>query len=331
MRRLKSVKSQNHIKMKTIILSAMFTACCGLFSNNGFAQNEQPQSRKNEEIIISKNGDDPSKMLIEIDSNNITINGKPLSDYNGNITIMKRNFMGGSGNNFMNMPDANFTPFTNSDKSFLGVLTAKSDKGAVIKNVVDGSAAKKAGLQEGDIITKAADKEITSPEDLRNAIQDMKVGDNITLTYLRDGKVHTQKVELGKNENNTITLNSNNLQGMMGNMPLNNPNFRMPQMPRSFNYFNNRPKMGMKIEDTENGNGVKVLDVEQGSAADKAGIKKDDIITEINGEKVNGVNDVMLQINQSANKSDYKIKAKRDNNEMNFDVLIPKVLKKINV
>lgn len=319
--------------MKTIFLSAMFTACCGLFSLNGFAQNEQPQSKKNEEIIIRKNGEAPSKMLIAIDSNNITINGKPLSDYNGDVTIMRRNFMGGENNNF-SIPGQGVTMFNNNDKAFLGVLTAKTEKGALIKNVVDGSAAKKAGLEEGDIITKVNDINISSPEDLRNAIEAKKVGDNVTITYLRDGKVHTQQAELGKNENDVITLNPNNMQGMLGNnIPFNNYNFRMPQMPRSynFNHFNERPKMGLRIEDTENGHGVKILDVEQGSAAAKAGLKKDDIVTEINGEKVNDVDDVMSQINQSPNKNDYKIKAKRGDNEKNFDVIIPKVLKKINL
>ena len=52
---------QNHTNMKTIILSAMFTACCGLFSNNGFAQKEPSQNSKNEEIIIRKNAHDPQK------------------------------------------------------------------------------------------------------------------------------------------------------------------------------------------------------------------------------------------------------------------------------
>lgn len=319
--------------MKTIFLSAMFTACCGLFSLNGFAQNEQPQSKKNEEIIIRKNGEAPSKMLIAIDSNNITINGKPLSDYNGNITVLKRNFMGGEGNNIFT-PGQSITMYPDNNKAFLGVLTAKIDKGAVIKNVVDGSAAKNAGLQEGDIITKVNDIIISSPEDLRTAIGAKKVGDNVMITYLRDGKEQTQKIELGKNESNAITLNSDNMQGMMGNMmPLNNYNFKMPQMPQSLNSnnFNDHPKMGLRIEDTENGDGVKILDVEQGSAAAKAGLKKDDIVKEINGEKVNNVDDVMSQINQSTNQNNYTIKATRGGNEKSFDVVIPKELKKIDL
>ncbi|MDQ2863883.1 MAG: PDZ domain-containing protein [Bacteroidota bacterium] len=65
----------------------------------------------------------------------------------------------------------------------------------------------------------------------------------------------------------------------------------MPNRNFNFSYNHNRPKLGLKIEDTEKGERVKVLSVEEGSAADKAGIKKDDIIIERNGEKINDVND----------------------------------------
>jgi len=318
--------------MKTIFLSAMFTACCGLFAGNGFAQKEQSPNRKNEEIIIRKNNSDPSKMIIEIDSNKITVNGKPLADYNGDITVMKRNFMDGNGNDFFKMMPGNLNVFSTSNKAFLGVLTAKTDKGAVIKNVIDESAAKKAGLRNDDIITKFGDKEITSPDDLRNAVQAYKPGDKVTVNYLRDGKKKSVSLELGKTSGTSMTYNIDSLRDMMnGFNPGNNFNFRMPRQNFNFNFNNNQPKLGLKIEDIEAGNGAKVLEVDQGSAAEKAGLKKGDVITEINGEKVTGVNDVRSEMRQSENKNDYKIKAKRDNNEMNFEVKIPKVLKSIQI
>ena len=70
-----------------------------------------------------------------------------------------------------------------------------------------------------------------------------------------------------------------------------------------------------------------ILNVEEGSAADKAGIKKDDIITEVNGEKVNNVDDIRSQLNNSENREQYTIKAKRNNVDMNFEVKVPKKLK----
>jgi serine protease Do len=323
---------QNHSKMKTFFLSAMFTVCCGLFSNNGFAQEQPSSNRKNEEIIIRKNDQSPQKMIIEIDSNKITVNGKPLADYNGDVTVLKRNFMGDGGNNFFSMTPGNLNVFSSSNKAFLGVLTAKTDKGAVVKNVVDESAAKKAGLQNDDVITKFGDKEITSPEDLRNAVGEHKPGDKVTVNYLRDGKKESVTVELGKAPGFSMNYNIDSLRDMMHNFnPGNNFNFRMPRQNFDFRFNNNQPKLGLQIQDTESGNGVKVTDVQDGSAAEKAGLKKGDVITEFNGEKVTGVNDITSKIRESENKNDFKIKATRDKKEMNFDVKIPKVLKSTSI
>ena len=149
----------------------------------------------------------------------------------------------------------------------------------------------------------------------------------VTLNYLRNGKSNSVKVELGKTPAAALmTYNLDSLRNMMGqNFNGNNHNFRMPQMPGNQFYFrNNRAKLGLKIEDTENGNGAKILNVEQGSAAQKAGLKTGDIITQINGEKIKDANDVRSQVMQSENKNDYKIKVKRENKDMNFEVHIPK-------
>ncbi len=148
--------------MKTNFLPAVFTVCCAMLAFSGFSQQKQQQFRKNEEIIIHKNANDSGKTIIEIDSNHVTVNGKPLSDYNGDVTIMhRRNFMGGAnGRNFMTQP--NLLMFNNNpNTAFLGVYSAKTHNGVIINSVLDSSSAKKAGLQKGDIITKVDDKEIS--------------------------------------------------------------------------------------------------------------------------------------------------------------------------
>ena len=53
----------------------------------------------------------------------------------------------------------------------LGVTTEKADKGVEIQDITKESAAAKAGLKEGDIITKIDDKKIEDPDDLSEAIK----------------------------------------------------------------------------------------------------------------------------------------------------------------
>lgn len=79
-------------------------------------------------------------------------------------------------------------------------LSVKS--GAYVTNdegeaVSAGSPAAKAGLKEGDIITKINGKKLGSTNPLLSAISLHAPGDKITVTYLRDGKERTAEVTLG--------------------------------------------------------------------------------------------------------------------------------------
>ncbi|HEX2562732.1 MAG TPA: trypsin-like peptidase domain-containing protein [Acidimicrobiales bacterium] len=84
--------------------------------------------------------------------------------------------------------------------AFLGVRIADAEDGggAVVGQVEDGQPAAKAGLEEGDIITKVDDTEITSGSDLTSAIRSHEPGDKVTITYTRDGDEKTAEVTLGE-------------------------------------------------------------------------------------------------------------------------------------
>ena len=319
--------------MKANFLPAMLTLGCVMLAASGFAQ-DQPKVEKHEEIVISRNPADSGKTIIEIDSNVVTINGQPLSDYKGDVKVFKRNFMGGNGRNLFAPGPQTFMFHENAESAFLGVLTAKTDEGAVINNVLDNTSAKKAGLEKGDIITKVNDKEITSPDDLRNAIREFKPGDEVHINYLRDDKKKSVTLELGKTPANVQSFGGLNEDLLNQFKNGDNFNFRMLPMPRgdfNFNFNDNRPRLGLQIQDTEDSNGVKIQSVVPGSPAGKAGLKEGDIITEINGEKVKDVDKVMSEIQNADNKSDYKIKVLRDKKEMNFEVSVHRPLKTTNI
>ncbi len=325
--------------MKKSLICAFALTACTFLSSNLFAQKPEEQKKKSEEIIIRKNGDENKKMTIVVDGDNVTVNGKPLSDYhNGDVTIMKKD-----NDILLRSPgDFTFTPgnenhdfqLFNDDRSnakprtFLGVETQKTDEGVKITDVIKQSAAEKAGLQNGDIITKLNDTKIESPEDLMEAVRLHKPDDDVKIYYSRDGKKKNAKVKLGetKEYNNNFIFKNDNPNAY---------NFKMPRMPRierlpntnyNFNWNSNTPKLGLKVQDTEDGKGVKVLSVESGSAAEKAGLQKDDIITKVNGEDVNDVNDVREQLNELNDNDNFKVEAKRNNSTMNLDVKIPKNL-----
>lgn len=70
--------------------------------------------------------------------------------------------------------------------------------GAFIRNVIPGSPAEKAGLENGDIITKVGDDEVDTL--FAFLLQQYKVGDEVKMTVWNNGKVRTVTVTLGEAE-----------------------------------------------------------------------------------------------------------------------------------
>jgi putative serine protease PepD len=65
------------------------------------------------------------------------------------------------------------------------------EAGAVVREVTDGSTASEGGLAPGDVITKVDDRRITDADSLVATIRSYRPGDNVTVTWLRDGQERT--------------------------------------------------------------------------------------------------------------------------------------------
>ncbi len=61
-------------------------------------------------------------------------------------------------------------------------------KGGLVAQVIPGSPAEKAGIRTGDVVTTVAGRGIESNTDLRDAIGLLRVGDEVTIDLLRDGR-----------------------------------------------------------------------------------------------------------------------------------------------
>ena len=66
-------------------------------------------------------------------------------------------------------------------------------EGVLVSSVTDNSAAAKAGLKAGDVITNFNGSTINDPQDVRRRIQSLNDGDEFTLTVMRDRKPLTLK------------------------------------------------------------------------------------------------------------------------------------------
>lgn len=68
--------------------------------------------------------------------------------------------------------------------------------GAGIESVNQGSAAEKAGLKRGDVVTKVDDEIITGSDSLVATIRGHRPGDKVTLTVVDGGNTRTVHVTL---------------------------------------------------------------------------------------------------------------------------------------
>ena len=292
-----------------------------------------------DEIIIRKKGDKDSRFTIEFKDGQVIINGKPMTEYSDdNVSISRRKsviiarpatpaspFRGGTYNyNYDYNPNSaqafGFTTTTN--RALLGVMSEKVDEGVKVTSVTKSSAAEKGGLKEGDVITKVDNTTITTPEELSKAIGKYKPEDKATITYKRDKKEQKATVMLEKRTD----ASSLHVDG------LNNPNFNFDMMPGENGNWNlmarsNNMRLGLKAQDTEDGKGVKVLSVDEGSNAAKAGIKEGDVITEFDGDKISSVTDLMDAAKDMKDKSSIKVRLNRDGKTQEMDIRVPKRLK----
>lgn len=108
-----------------------------------------------------------------------------------------------------------------SHKAFLGVIlemketrTVEGDNewvektaGNVITKVVENSAAFAAGLQAGDEIVKIDDHSIADAHEITDALTDAQPGDEIAITYVRDGQTHTTNTTLKSRAESAEFLN----------------------------------------------------------------------------------------------------------------------------
>lgn len=91
--------------------------------------------------------------------------------------------------------DANLVKEKNLDKL----------KGVYVDGVIDEGAAKDAGIESGDVITRVGDVEVNNVPELQEQINRFRPGDKVVVTYSRGKKEKTASVVL-KNKNNSTSL-----------------------------------------------------------------------------------------------------------------------------
>lgn len=161
----------------------------------------------------------------------------------------------------------------NVDAKLAEAMRSPSNKGAFINEVVPDSAADKAGLKSGDIITSLNGKNLSSFDELRAKVASMGAGAKIELTIVREGKKQDVNVVLGD-----------------AGMPIAEAKDIHPAFEGS--------EMNNGQDDAGN-DGVVVTNVQPRSPAARIGLKSEDVIVGLNRQRVNNVIDLRRLVEDS--------------------------------
>jgi len=339
--------------MKRFALSFAITALLATFAIPSFAQDEKVKDKENkdtkkevEQITITRKTDNKTKTVVEINGDKITVNGKPIEDLkDGDITVHRNKYKTMEGLNYYGTPrtraggqsfnwdsgDGMSMYHVEEDRAMLGVVTEDAEGGVKVTEITDESAAKKAGIKEGDIITKIGDTKIEDPDQLSEAVRKHKPGEKVTVTVLRDKKEQKITTELGKWKG-VGAFSYGPGQNFKMDMPDYNellvPKVQAtPRMRYGQAWSSGAPKLGLSVQDTDDGKGVKVIEVDEESNAAKAGLKENDIITNFNGTEVNSADEVAKLVKENKDKPTINLKIKRDGKAQSIEVKMPRKLK----
>jgi serine protease Do/serine protease DegQ len=164
----------------------------------------------------------------------------------------------------------------------------KETQGALVSQVLEDSAAEKAGVKAGDIVSKVDGKTIKSANELRNAIGLKRSGDSVDLEVIRDGKTRRLKVKLGEQASEVQVAAEEIHQGLQG--------AELETLDPSSPRYEGEP-------------GVLVANVAPGSPAAQRGLRPGDVITGVNRRRVT----TLQEFQQAAQGQSLLLNLKRGN------------------
>jgi serine protease Do len=155
-------------------------------------------------------------------------------------------------------------------------LGRKETAGALVAEVIDGTPAAKAGLQNGDLITKLNGRDIASPRDLTRSISALPPGDKAKVSVLRNGAEKQLTVTLGQRDKEQVAANDDT------------PSKSEDQLSKDvgLRVADITDPMRQQFRIADGVSGVLVTAVKPGSAADTAGLRPGVVILQIDGAPV---------------------------------------------
>jgi serine protease Do len=160
-------------------------------------------------------------------------------------------------------------------------------EGAFVYGVYEDSPAGRAGLQPGDVITRVGEATISDSGDLVRTVASLEPGKEITLEVVRDGRRVSAKIQTAKRDEASGSDVSNLWPGV------------------SIVPLTDEVREQLSVENRTNG--VVVAAVAAESAAANSGIRQGDVITAVNGTRINSARDFYREIESTGDELQFRV------------------------
>ena len=221
-------------------------------------------------------------------------------------------------------------------RAFLGVLAEEAEGGgALVEDVIDGTAAERAGLREGDVIVGLDGEPIDDSWDLIQGLVALRPGDRVDLELERDGQREELSVELGERMGHDFDFNFDfsGLEGLENlGEHLKGLNVDMPNLHFLGHHDSRRPTLGVHLVQptaelrrhfgAPSDVGVIVGKVMADMPAEDAGILVGDLIVSADGREIEDTGDLIDAL-EDIDGETIELELIRDGASIRIDVFIP--------
>jgi serine protease Do len=157
----------------------------------------------------------------------------------------------------------------------------KKPAGALVTDVFKGSPAEKAGIKRGDVIVGLNGIEIRDVESLRNRVAQTEVGSTVRIKVKRDGRTLHMDVTIAELPDDVAMLSSSRMDEVEED----------EGTVAGLSVMELTEDIARQLGLSGSEEGIVVSRVEPYSPADEAGVRKGDVIQEINRKRVRNMED----------------------------------------
>lgn len=183
--------------------------------------------------------------------------------------------------------------------SYYSKIGMDDNYGILISKVVSESPADEAGLEAKDILMEIDGDKIYTHDQLTKMLKNYEPGQKVKMKFFRDGKVKNIKFEFGKKE--------------------------VPKLKRKAYmgvYLQELSKKYKQKLNYEKNYGIVITDLVEDGAAEKAGIKENAILMEIDGDKIYTIDQLTKMLTNYEPDNKIEVVVFQDEKEVKLDMIL---------